>query len=585
MTNDPEGLAREAREARETRDGPGFEFDREPARTFFGEDEDDRDNPDEGGGDAPLLRVLGVIIALGVLIAILVLPPISILERGGEGVTTRERKQLPTLPPGLTARSSLFDLDLPPGVVGPVTITVRMNQAPVDAASLSVFTYEEGQWVRLGPATALESGVAEATIDRVPGAVAVLERTAPARRLGLLLSAGQVPDAAAGNTGIVAVPGARPALDAEGNPTVLEVNSVAVGPALASGRTVYLGTLIPTDESRSVLDALFGTPRFAELHAERLVAAAVEVGADGVYVDYGPLDGALRATLSKFVEQLATAAKARDLGVIVAVPVTESANGGAYDWRALATAADGVWLKAPDNLDQYYQRMEDSLRAARQTQTPMDKLWLVVDRRSTERTPEGIRRITLRDALTQASELRPRIGVGIAPGDAVTLEGVTLGGPNASGLRWDDTARSIRFQYEGRGGQRTVWIENRYSISFRLDVARRFGLGGVVVAGAAADEALPEVWGTVAQFVAEGGARLELPYGPYLQPNWRASEGAIEGSGGLVTWRAPQNPGVYDITLVVSDGVVFIGQQLSLRVVAPEPATAAPPGGSPLRGN
>jgi hypothetical protein len=582
MTNDREALDRAAREAL---DAPDFDLDREPAPTFVDSDEGDLDDPDEGGSDAPLLRVLGVIIALGVLIAILVLPPVSILDRGSGGVTTRERKQLPTLPPGLAARSSLFDLDLPPGVAGPVTITVRMNQTPVDAASLSVFTYEAGQWVRLGPATALDSGVAEATIDRVPGAVAVLERTAAARELGLLLSAGQVPDAAAGNAGIVAVPGARPALDAEGNPTVLEVNPVAVGPALASGRTVYLGTLIPTDESRSVLDALFGTPRYAELHAQRLVAAAVEVGADGVYVDYGPLDGALRATMTKFVEQLATAAKARDLGVIVAVPVTETANGGAYDWRALATAADGLWLKSPDNLDQYYQRMEDSLRAAREAQTPMDKLWLVVDRRSTERTPEGIRRITLREALTQASEFRPRIGVGIAPGDTVTLEGATLGGPNASGLRWDDTARAIRFQYEGRGGQRTVWIENRYSMSFRLDIARRFGLGGVSVAGAAADEGLPEVWGTVAQFVSEGGAPLEMPYGPYLQPNWRASDGAIEGTGGLVTWRAPQSPGVYDITLVVSDGVVFIGQQLSLRVAAPE-AAAAPPAGAPSpRGN
>ena len=564
MTDDPD-----ARDRLEPADD-GLDRDA-PARSLFGGDDD----PDEGGGgDTALLRVLGVIIGLGVLIAILVLPPISILNRGADGVTTREHKQLPALPPGLVARSSLFDLELPPGVTGAVTITVRMSQVPVDPSSLSVFTYEDNQWVRLGPATAIGNGVAEATIDRAPGAVAVLERTAPARRLGLLLTAGQTPDPAAGSTGIVAVPGALPALDAEGNPTVLQVNPVAVGPALASGRTVYLGTIIPTDGSRSVLDALFGTPRLAELHGQRLVAAAVEVGADGIYVDYGPLDGALRSSMTRFVEQLATAAKARDLGVIVAVPVTEAANGGAYDWRALATAADALWVKGPDGLDQYYARMEDALRAAREAQTPMDKLSLVVDRRSTERTPEGVRRITLREALTQASEMRPRIGVGIAPGDAVTLEGVTLGGPNASGLRWDDTARAVRFQYEGRGGARTVWIENRYSMAFRLDLARRFGLGGVTVAGATVDEGLPDVWGAVSQFVAEGGVRLEVPYGPYLQPAWRATDGAIEGSGGLVVWRAPRNPGVYDITLVVSDGVVFVGQQLSLRVAAPEAAAA-----------
>lgn len=570
MTDDP-GARRRRGPIDERRLGGGI-----PARTLSSSMNDDDES---SGGDTALLRVLGVIIALGVLIAILVLPPVSILNRGSDGVATRERKQLPTLPLGLVARSALFDLELPPGISGAVTITVRMNQAPVDPSSLSIFTYEDGSWVRLGPATVVANGVAEATIDRVPGAVAVIERTAPARKLGLLLTAGQIPDPAAGSSGIVAVPGARPALDAEGNPTVLEVNPVAVGPALASGRTVYLGTIIPTDGSRSVLDALFGSPRLAELHAQRLVAAAVEVGADGVYVDYGPLDGALRATMTKFVEQLATAAKARELGVIVGVPVSESASDSAYDWRAIATAADAVWVKGPDGLDTYYTRMEDTFRAARDAQTPMDKLWLVVDRRSTERTPEGVRRITLREALTQASEVRPRIGVGIAPGDAVTLEGVTLGGPNASGLRWDETARAVRFQYEGRGGARAVWIENRYSMAFRLDLARRFGLGGVTVAGATSDDGLPDIWGTIGQFVAEGGTRLEVPYGPYLQPNWRASDGAIEGSGGLVVWRAPRNPGVYDITLVVSDGIVFVGQQLSLRVTAPEAAAVLSTGG------
>jgi hypothetical protein len=562
-------------------DGPGDGVSPPPGGALFADD----GGGGEGGSDTALLRVLGVIIALGVLIAVLVLPPISILDRTAGGVTTREHRQLPDLPVGLVARSSLFDLQLPPDVTGPVTITVRMNQPVADPGALSVFTYEGGQWIRLGPATPLPNGVAEATIDRVPDAVAVLERTAPARRLGLLLTAGQTPDPAAGATGIVAVPGARPALDADGNPTVLEVSQVAVRPALATGRTVYLGTLPPADGARSVLDALFGTPKLAELHAQRLVAAAVDVGADGVYVDYGPLDNGLRGAFTKFVEQLATAAKSRDLGVIVAIPVTDAANGGAYDWRAIATAAGGVWVKGAENPDQYYQRTEDALRAARDAQVPMDKLSLVVDRRSTERVPDGVRRITLRDALTQASELRPRIGVGINPGDAVTIEGVTLGGPNATGLRWDDTARTVRFQYEGRGGARTVWVENRYSIGFRLDLASRFGLGGVAVAGAGVEEGLPDVWGTVSQFVAEGAVRLELPYGPYLQPSWRASDGTIEGSGGIVVWRAPKNPGVYDVTLVVSDGVVFVGQQQSLRVGPPEAAALPSANGRGPGGN
>ena len=47
-----------------------------------------------------------------------------------------------------------------------------------------------------------------------------------------------------------------------------------------------------------------------------------------------------------------------------------------------------------------------------------------------------------------------------------------------------------------------------------------------------------------------------------------------------MTWRAPGEPGVYDITLVVSDGVVFVGQQISLRVDERAPAALAPSSGS-----
>src|SRR5688572_26730131 len=61
--------------------------------------------PPEMEGDTVLLRVLGVIVALGLVIAVLVLPPISILDRGGEetpgGIETEARDELPQLPEGL----------------------------------------------------------------------------------------------------------------------------------------------------------------------------------------------------------------------------------------------------------------------------------------------------------------------------------------------------------------------------------------------------------------------------------------------------------------------------------------------------
>jgi hypothetical protein len=63
---------------------------------------------------------------------------------------------------------------------------------------------------------------------------------------------------------------------------------------------------------------------------------------------------------------------------------------------------------------------------------------------------------------------------------------------------------------------------------------------------------------------------LVRPNGPLLEPHWEASEGVLDGGAkGTVVWTAPA-PGTYDVTLVISDGVVRVGQRLSLEVKAEE---------------
>jgi hypothetical protein len=63
---------------------------------------------------------------------------------------------------------------------------------------------------------------------------------------------------------------------------------------------------------------------------------------------------------------------------------------------------------------------------------------------------------------------------------------------------------------------------------------------------------------------------LVKPNGSLLKPYWEASEGALDGGAkGAVVWTAPA-PGTYEVTLVVSDGVVRVGQRLSLEVKAGE---------------
>ncbi len=562
-------------------------------------DDDDNGQPPrterrQGGppdleGDTVLLRVLGVIVALGLVIAVLVLPPISILDRGEEatpgGIETEARDELPALPEGLVALSALYDLRVPADIAGPVTLTVRLNEGAPSADNLAFYSFDGTEWRRLGAARAINEGAsAEGVVDAIPSTIAVLQRTAFAQSLGLIVDAGQVPEPVASEGAIVSVLAARPVQAGPGESSI-QFDVGGLDDARASGLSPYLGVSAAPGVESEAVNRLLADPALTTDHANAIVTIAQAEGVGGVHLDYPAIDPARRGAFTTFVQELSERLRGAGLSLVVSVPTPAATDTGAYDWVALSAAAEQLWLRGPADRSVYYERVQTGLEGRRAEGVDLRKVMLVIDRRSATLTPEGVQPVSLHDALALASTLRPRLDAGIAPGDAVTIEGVNIDvDANNTGLQWSDQARAVTFTYLDRGGARTVWLENRFSVAFRLDLARRFGLGGVVVEAAEQDSALPDIWNTVATFVEEGTVRLELPYGPYLTPRWDSSGGAIEGdtSRGVATWRAPDQPGVFDVTLVVSDGVVFVGQQLSLRVTEggsltePVPASSDP---------
>ena len=132
---------------------------------------------------------------------------------------------------------------------------------------------------------------------------------------------------------------------------------------------------------------------------------------------------------------------------------------------------------------------------------------------SRERSAEGVRSLTLHEALAFASAVESRAGEAIGPGEVVSVAAVNLDrDAGNSGLYWDNEARAVTFAYEARGGPRTVWLENRYSAAFRLDLASRYGLGGVAVSAAHGDPGLPDLWDVVLNYVEDDAVHLLLPY-------------------------------------------------------------------------
>ncbi len=544
---------------------------------------------DDGEGyeaDRGLLRVAAVIVALAAVIIVLIVPPISILDRGdgtpesSEGIVAESRGSVPTLPEGLEAVSAFYDLQTDDTVTGARTLTVRLSRQTEDATNLAFYTHVDDRWERLAAVQPVDGGrAASGEVPAVPENIAVLRRTAFAQALGLILRPGESVDPAAPAGGVVSVLAAVPVGGSE---------EVDLSEALQGGLSEqYLGVSTATAAEAAAVNRILADPAAMRRHVDAIVGAVETANASGVHIDYGAVDPGLRAAFTSFIEQLAARLRTTNRGIVVTVGTPPSSTDpGGYDWVPLAAVVDALWLRAPADPAVYYEQIEPALQAKRDSGFDLHKVALIVDRRSHERSDEGIGAISQLDALTIASAVQARLEQqGITPGRAVTVVATNLDqSAGNSGLRWDDPAKSVTFGYTSSSVQHTVWIENRFSIAFRLDLAHRHGLGGVVVESAAQDPALPDVWNLVAQYIEDGRVKLETPYGPYLRPQWSASSGQVDlgASDGLAVWNAPAQMGVYEVTLVVSDGVIFVGQQLSLRVAeqqrepTPVPATATP---------
>ncbi len=183
--------------------------------------------------------------------------------------------------------------------------------------------------------------------------------------------------------------------------------------------------------------------------------------------------------------------------------------------------------------------------------------------------------LTQRDALALASTILRPPDNGVGGTATVSLTAPFLSG-SGGGLRWDDSAKSVTFSFAEAGKAHAVWVENRYSAAFRLDLVSRRGLGGVVLDQAEANSDLADLADIAAEFAQGSTPRLERPFGPYLVPCWQAiGGGTIEGASACWTqdhaapsavWRTPKTGGVFTVRLVVSDGTLFVGQEIPIRV-------------------
>jgi spore germination protein len=295
----------------------------------------------------------------------------------------------------------------------------------------------------------------------------------------------------------------------------------------------------------------------------------------GIDIDYRNVSPSLKDRFSAFISELGQALHSDGRILTITAPMPVDDNGtmqtGAYDWEQLGKQVDTIEVAPEIDQELYFQNTEAALSYITD-RVDRTKVLLSISSLSIERGGDGLHAMAMNDALARASVISVKAAGDITPRATVQLIAQNLS-EGASGLHWDDQARSVTFSYPGRGGKRTVWVSNQFSAAFRLELAQRFGLGGVAIDDVSREAGGADVWAPVQQLSDTGSLTLTRPNGQLFTPTWTASDGVLSApSGPSTSWTAPQQPGSYTIVLVVSDGVIRGGQQVTLDVVeAPSP--------------
>ena len=535
-----------------------------------------------GGPDRAAIYVAGTILGLAILLLVLLLPPVSILSRGGgdssvpSGPGTADtyrstvRTGMPKLPAGLVAASAHFDLAAPADQRGAAKITIPLKDKQTEQRSLALYTYVDGKWQRLSDATLVAGGeAARGDVSSLPGNVAVLRRSKATLQVAGAMPAGATIDKRAESVittlhPIVFIP--------VGDGTIIG-QPPAVPPA---GYKVVPAIVAP---SADVVDNILRSSDLQAKHAAAIADAVKQGNFAGINIDYRGVNATLRPQFTSFAGLLAKALHADGRTLTLTLPMPANENGamqsGAYDWEQIGKLADTLELAGELDQELYFQNTEAALNYITD-KVDRTKVLLSISALSVERGGDGVRTLSLDDALARASIVSVKSAGDITPGAKVQLIAQNLAASeNASGLKWDESARSVTFKYPGRGGTRTVWIANAFSAAFRLDLAQRHGLGGVTINDVSTQGGGADVWTPVQQVSDTGNLTLSRPNGELLTPAWSTGDGTLAPqTGDAVTWTAPVKEGTYTVTLIVSDGVVRSGQLVSLDVVA---APAPPP--------
>ncbi|HEY7296277.1 MAG TPA: glycosyl hydrolase family 18 protein [Dehalococcoidia bacterium] len=446
---------------------------------------------------------------------------------------------------------------------------------------LSIYSYDGGKWTRLAPAEVISGGTAaqNTTAMRLPRSFAVLRRIG-----GDFQVLGELPQntfASPDATQIIsdAVPFTyTPAADGSLNGGPVNVPQGApygVMPAItAQGST----------EAQNVNGILADATR-RSTHIDRIAAEADKGNYDGIELDYPAVDAAFKSNFSDFVQALATKLHASNRKLVLRLPLPRKDasgwNSGPFEWDKLGKSADLLIMSVERDQSIYRTRVPEAVKYLTSLVDP-HRLLLEITPLSEERAESGsLRALTTVEALSIAGQITVRDPDKVVTGSQVTVSADNINREGGGGLSWTPQG-VVSFSYKAPDGQRTVWIENVFSVGYKLEIVSTYHLGGVAVDNASADPAVTNIWPAIEQFQASGTPVLQQPNPQTLRPSWQADGKPIADAGNraVIVWTAPDTPGQHALSVIVSDGTMRVINSTPVDVRAGAPGASGTPAGS-----
>lgn len=526
---------------------------------------------------APL--IIGGTIAFLAIVIVLVFVFSSLLGGGGGDKTTNGiangagqcadiaqdvkscKATLPRLPPGLSAISRFYEFQVDkPGIAG-LTISLPLLETTQNPAGLGFYTYAGNRWQRVDVVT-LDTGgsLARGTFSPIPVNLVVLRVAPQTYIVGASLPHGGSTHGDAGQLQIVSPRDYTPLSDGT-------IQGTATDAGHPQG-TLIVPTIVGSGtDTASVVDDILTDENLRARHVQEIASLVQANGLDGIDLEYSAVNVDLGSKFTDFVTALASELHRSNKRLMLTLPPPTNQR-SPYEWDKLGTPVDYLKVLPIADPVSYWETMPNSIGQI-VAQVDPHKVLLVVSPYSIQGTGDGSQAIGYQQAMLLASEpvIREPAADQIKPNTEVKLVAKNQDeSEGATAMSWDNDALTVSFALGGTERKR-IYIENSYSVSFKLELVQAYALGGVSVADGSAQSDVANIWPTVKSLVDSATVSLVKPNDSMLKVAWESDDNNISADAGTTsaTW-VPRAEGEVKIRLIASDGERRFAQELKASV-------------------